>query len=216
MAIPVNVLPVSAGIHGFTAAYAPQQHPANHAYVLQSLADISQNVFHRLGSMGQAMFAQAQNLFQQYDGHEIMEQARVVLREVAGTSGADVIYFMSELHQLQSAQSVMQNYIMANPIIANMYLQQRCDGYSGSYYNHYEGLSIYENPFYISATNGILMKPDERSDPETELVAYTYFVDENEYRPSTEEQFDIMNTYMVVEQQVKWGNDPTDILDNQL
>lgn len=216
MAIAVNVVPVSAGIHGFTAAYAPQQHPGNHQYVLESLANISQNVYSQLGSIGQMLYSQAQTLYNQYDGHEIMEVARHTLREIAGVAGQDVIYMMNDLEQMQNAQPVMQMYIMANPVIANLYATQRCDGYSGSYVNHYEHFDVYDNPYYISAVNGVMMPPDARHDPDVEWCCDNYVLDENSGQLNTQEQFDVINTYMAIEQQVKWGNDPTDILDNQL
>lgn len=216
MAIAVNVMPVSGGIHGFTAAYAPQQHPGNHQYVLDSLANISQNVYHQLGAVGQLMYSQAQAIFNQYDGHEIIELTRDSMRTVAGIGGADVVYMMTDLSQMQQAQPTMQMYIMANPVIAQLYQQQRCDGYSHSYVDYYSQLGVYDNPYYISAVNSVMMEPTAEMGPEVEWYCDNYILDPDSVQLNPNEQFDIINTYMAVEQQVKWGNDPTNILGDDL
>lgn len=216
MAIAVNVRPMSGGIHAFTAAYAPQQHPGNHQYVLESLANISQNVYHQLGAVGQMLYSQAQAIFNQYDGHEVIELARDCMRTAAGIGGADVVYMMNELGQMQQAQHTMQMYIMANPVIAQLYQQQRCDGYSSSYVDYYSQLGIYDNPYYISAVNSVMMDPTPDMGPEVEWYCDNYILDPDSVQLNPNEQFDIINTYKAVEQQVKWGNDPTNILGDDL
>ena len=216
MAIAVNVMPVSAGIHGFTAAYAPQQHPGNHQYVLDSLANISQTVFHQLGAVGQMLYGQAQALFNQYDGHQVIETAKDTMRAIYGVNGHDVIYMMTDLEQMQQAQPLMQMYIMANPMIADLYRQQRCDGYSSSYVDYYSQLDVRDNPYYVSATNGVVMEPTADMGEDVEWYCDNFVLDENTPQLSVGEQFDIINTYKSVEQQVKWGNDPTNVLGGEL
>jgi hypothetical protein len=71
------------------------------------------------------------------------------------------IYHCSSIEMLQTANPIMQRYIMAEPRLRDMYLNQSVEGYEGSYENFHGdalGVSHYD---YRRVTDGIVIAHDD-------------------------------------------------------
>lgn len=73
------------------------------------------------------------------------------------------IHFCNSIEQLQVANPIMQRYIMAEPRLRDMYLNDSVEGYVGSYENFHGdaiGVSHYD---YRRVTDGIVMVHDDHA-----------------------------------------------------
>ena len=65
------------------------------------------------------------------------------------------IGYLGSLQGLQEAQGFMRNYIMANPDVMQLYLDEEISGFDGGFSDRCVGLAE-ENIFYRKAMNGVL------------------------------------------------------------
>jgi hypothetical protein len=101
----------------------------------------------------------------------------------------------------------MQRVVMANPVVRQMYTQQRVEGYEGSYIDAYPG-TIRDNHYdYQRVMNGLVVF-NEKDD----WSATTYFeeLEENDNELNLFEQTDVVDSWKHLEALLKQGkDDPT-------
>lgn len=155
-------------------------------------------------------FNNAKMMFDKLSGSTAMRMARQAGAVVGSMWDTDDIRHLKTLLDIQVAKSTMQRWIMANPVVREMYHNQQLDGYSDSYIDLHPN-DIGENHYdYRRVMNGIAVEVGER------LLCTTYpdeLFDEKEL--SIEEQVDIKMTWDEVERLIrlrqedptsKWGN----------
>ncbi len=98
------------------------------------------------------------------------------------------IHMCNSIEMVQTANPIMQRYIMAEPRLRDMYLNQSVEGYAGSYENHHGdalGVAHYD---YRRVTDGIVMIQDEHA-----IVNEFY-----ELIPDTDKELDIFQKADVI------------------
>lgn len=153
----------------------------------------------------QDFFKSAYNLYDKISGSTAMRMARQASVAVGNLWNADDIRELINITQMQLAQSTMQRWMMANPVVREKYHKQQMDGYSESYIDLYPkdiGESHYD---YRRVMNGIAVDKDDK------VLCYTYPDDLNEeIELSHEQQVDIINTWDRTNIYLKYGiEDPT-------
>lgn len=116
------------------------------------------------------------------------------------TAKADVswkgnnIHFCNNLDLIQTANPVMQRYIMAEPRLRDMYLNQTVEGYAGSYEN-YHGDAIGINHYdYRRVTDGMLLVKDDHF----EWNDFYENVPDNDKELTMFEKVDVIRTWNLV------------------
>lgn len=66
------------------------------------------------------------------------------------------IGYLSNMGAQQRAEGLMRDYIMANPVIMQLYLDNQISGYNGEFSNFCTGIAE-DNYFYRNATHGLVM-----------------------------------------------------------
>ncbi len=82
--------------------------------------------------------------------------ARLALAHVDSYFKPDIIYPANNIMDLQTAKSEMRRWIMANPIVADLYQEQRCEGYNGEFYQLEKDKSGIESLEYQMVNDGIV------------------------------------------------------------
>lgn len=101
-----------------------------------------------------------------------MNTAKLALRHVTSLFKPDIVYNLSDMLSFQTAQSVMKRWIMANPIAAEMYQNNRCDGYGGEYYSPEPFVKDKPSVDWMNVNNGIVQFTAD------DAIATTYVYEE--------------------------------------
>lgn len=179
----------------------------------RSAADM--NFFASSAQMATAMLSGANTRFAEMTSALIekvqsSDAARVVkaaLRAVGSMWDEDIIHELRTIGQIQHAGITMQRYIMANPMVRDLYHNQLCDGYSETYVDSSPGVIGEKHYDYRRVMNGIVVECEERG-----WYSETWLDDvhDNDRELELVEQIDILNTWERVEYHLKRkAEDPT-------
>lgn len=190
-----------------SAVYGTQDFKA-----LEFLSNQYNNISSFATNASMEFFNTAKNLYDRLSGSTAIRMARQA-SEVMGTLyQADEIHMLKTLVSLQLAKHTMQRWIMANPVVRQLYHDQKIDGYSNTYIDMHPndiGESHYD---YRRATNGLMVEVEDK------LLCTTYpdeLMDEKEL--TIEEQLDIKISWDTIEKELSKGKeDPTSIWGNSL
>jgi hypothetical protein len=111
-----------AELNLFTAG---EPHPSMMQYVREQ-AQVINSYIQRTGNQ----FAQGVvDAYQTFYSDEAIHRARVGISRVKSYFQEDRVVALTSIYDIQQASPVMQRYIMAEPTLAKMYDQGRCEGY---------------------------------------------------------------------------------------
>ena len=149
--------------------------------------------------------------YERYNGYEAQQAAQLAKEYIVNINQPDLISWLSEITQIQSANKVMQRFILANPYIRGEYQNQRCDGYSNTYQDMFPG-KIGENHYdYLRVVDGIVQDTKDENGGDT--WSYITFLDDHmqgEPELTFRDQRAILNTWQIAELIMKQGKkDPT-------
>lgn len=127
-----------------------EPHPAMLQYAREQ-AQVIGNYIQRTGSQ------LAQNVIQAYEtfySDTALHHARVAMTRVKSYFQEDKIQMLTSIYEIQQAPPVMQRFIMAEPTIAKMYDQGRCEGYGNR--NPFPGQYGEENYNWRRVMDGVV------------------------------------------------------------
>lgn len=204
---------VYGGDDAFTATISGIQNPVNRQYFEQQIENARAVIGNTFGEFGQRFVQGAKDLYERYNGERALEIARASLNQVRGIFQADVVRNVHSLTDFQIATPVMQRWIMANPMVRDLYHAQRCDGYSDSYVDNAPGVKGEQHSDYRQAMNGMAQFTDEG---DSYYHHYADLMPFGEELP-VDDQFRITNTWHELEQLLFKGmKDPTSVWNNNL
>jgi len=207
---------VSGGVAEFNALAYQERHPSTLGFLQSQF----QNAGRALTEAGARFMGGAKDLFDKFNGDEALRRARALARTVKNAFQRNEIRSIFDLAGAQSANQVMQRWVMANPIVREMYHDQRLDGYSDSYVDMHPGTRGDDHYDYRMVVQGMVREVPKVDDEEEDgWVASFYFEDpaEGERALDVSEQADILSTWDYVEAILKIGvDDPTNPLGGKL
>lgn len=207
----INILPPSHP-SSFTAAMFPE--------ISQSARDWVKNQFQAASSVfanaGQQFLDHAKSLYQTLNSETLHRATRKFARSVNGMLHPNSVYYIDDIRQIQTAQPVMQRYIMANPVIRDIYHRQLCDGFSDTYVDAEPGKIADDHYDYRRVMNNIVIPGTEETGINWSVTTYNEELREGDRELSFIEQCDVLDTWYVVEQAMLAKIDPTDIFNSEL
>lgn len=194
---------IYAGTDGFDAMLYPEQSYLNTEYIQSQFENFSST----LNDIGRQFIQGAKDVYEEINNSQAMIIARNALRAVKGMFNQNTIIPLSALEDFQIAQPIMQRYIMANPVIREIYNNQRCDGYQDTYVDIQPGY-IGENHYdYRRVMNGLAVETEDS----WEINFYPDELLEGDSELTHIQQVDILSTWRVMEMFISEGKDPTNI-----
>lgn len=124
-------------------------------------------------SWGQRAVERAKFLYESYNGAAAIQMVQTALNQVNSISQPDDIYEFRTIEQFQTAQSKMQNYILANPVVRERYHKGLCDGYSDTHVDERPGVIGLGHPAYEQVMNGIVQFEGEGKDVSATYTNYS-------------------------------------------
>lgn len=191
-------------------AYSRQQ-----PHVREFVASQMQQAATVMNSVGQVLFQNAQRAYEQAQFNPAIRLAQAALRQVQSLWGTNQIQALNECWQIQNAPQVMIPFLMANTSVRKLYNDQRCDGYSGRYFDLQPGTIGDTNLHWRAVNNGMLEMDEETGD--WEAVTYSSSEDDLvDVQLSFDDQCDIRHTNKWVDHYIEEGRDPTSVWDSDL
>ena len=106
---------------------------------------------------GHAFIDRAQQAFHHYNSSDALRFARKAIASVSHVVETPRIMELGTLQQMQQASSLMQRWMMANPVARELYEAQRCDGYADTYIDMEPGRFGDAHYDYRRVNQGILV-----------------------------------------------------------
>ena len=180
----------------------------------------NQEVDYRLqnfGEAGQRFMRQSEQFYQDFaDRSGIKAAESMILSGVTVLTDnlAEILSPLETFEQLQEAHSRYQYYLMANPAIRTLYLQDRIEGYVDTYENREgDAVGLTSTP-YREVINGMSRSsydPDFPDDGEEQWVTTTQDTLDGEPEPSFLEKVNIINAWNLQNAALAENLDPTSI-----
>lgn len=99
--------------------------------------------------------------------------------------------YLGSLGAQQQALGFMRDYIMANPLVMQAYLDERISGYDGSFSPYCQSVGV-DNPYYRNATHGIVRTELHE---EQNRTLFSHYNDVRGNGLSFRERSDVMRTW---------------------
>lgn len=185
----INV--IHGGGNAFAALAYPEINPINFNYIEQQFSNFGQT----LNEVGRAFFEGGKAIFEKIHNNDAVRAAKAAINAAKGAFKPNVIINLDTLEEIQQAKPVMQRWIMANPYVREIYHNQQCCGYDGSYVDMYPndiGEAHYD---YRRVMNGMVVEDDEG----WYVTEYVEDLVEGDRHLQFDEQCDILKTWDLAE-----------------
>lgn len=198
-------------MHVFTAddAFNAFIYPEKNAGGLEYLRNQFNNFTGVLTNTANSFIQSSREQFERFNSNAAIEFARNVVKSVIGKAEVttDRITTLWEVNQFQGASLQMQRWVMANPVVREVYHDQRCDGYSDAYFDAQPKVRGEDHYDYRRVMDGMV-----QYDEEGNWFAKIYFEDllEGDRDLTHGEKTDIAYTWSKLEYLMALGkDDPT-------
>lgn len=201
---------IEGGEKIFTLVAFPNQVAANKTAVDAHLAQVAQQAAQTGAQYALNMITQAQASWDSFK-QTILEGSLLqsALRATNNIANNDphMIYEYVNLHDMQLATPVMQVYLMANPVVSQMYMDNQIAGFPDTFKGIVKEVGI-DNPIYRQVTDG-MVQFEEGEDSECYYYEYGQTHQVTPRDLNLFEQVSIMNTWENMNIWIKAGFDPT-------
>lgn len=198
-----------AGAGGFDALLYPDQHPNTMAYVEQQFSAFSNT----LTETGKVFMEQAKSAYDQIMNSDAILYAKAAIRKATGLLNNDVIRPLESLEDAYSATPLMQRWIMTEPSLRKLHVDQRCEGFSETYVDTDPGKYGILQRDYRLAMSEVVQDDDDAA------FAVDYYMEElqpGEKELSHIDKVTIQGIWAFVECAVAQGKDPSSPTGNDL
>lgn len=178
------------------------------------LADRSSALRESMGSAALNWFNTAKSFVQIIDTSSAIQAFRNITSKQESVWNTNNIHQCFTIEQLQTANPVQQRYIMAEPRLRDMYLNNSVEGYGDSYTNHQGdavGIKQYD---YRRVTDGIML---EQPDETFEVNVFHEIVPDGDKELTLHQKVDILRNWNLVNVALDAAEmDPTSQFGNML
>lgn len=127
------------------------------------------------GAAGQAFLTSTKNFYQEYKQNVGLEAAEqiVLMSNNALASNSGYLVPLKTVEELQSASGRYLDYLMSNPVVTELFYQNRLDGYGELYYDYQKGLVGEQRDAYRAVVTGMgqsYVDPNYDSEDETWII----------------------------------------------
>lgn len=178
------------------------------------LADRSMALRESIGSTAMSWLNTAKSFVQVIDTSSAIQALRNITVKQDNMWNTNNIYQCKTTEELQTVNPVQQRYIMAEPRLRDMFLNNSVEGYGDSYTN-YQGNAIGLKQFdYRRVTDGIMM---EQKDETFEVNVFHEEIPEGDVELTLHQKVDVLRNWNLVNVALDANElDPTSPVGNML
>lgn len=201
---------IAGGTDAFDGIMYPQMNQINRRYIERQLTNFNDS----LNDVGRRFLEGAKHVYDAMTNSEIAQAARLALSNARNFLHPNQIRPLYTLEDMQSSFPVMQRWIMASPEIQNLNREQRCYGFSDTYYDNSPN-DVSDNRYdYRRVMNGILQ--EDPNDGSLFYIEYPDSLKKGDEELTFRNQIDILKTWDIISGFIKEGEDPTNPYGNRL
>jgi hypothetical protein len=200
----------AGGADGFYASLWGLPHPSTLDFIQRKLHQTTES----LTAAGQQFMMGAQALYERYNGDHALRLMAAAARTASHFWQSNNIRYLGDIGSMQQAPLVMQRWVMAEPMVRQMYHDNRLDGYSHSYVDMHPGMVGEQHYDWRRVMSGVV-EFKENGD----WYARTYCEDllPDDVEPTMLEKHDVLETWWAIRQQLEAGkDDPTSVFNAEL
>lgn len=177
------------------------------------LQDRTYNLMQNVSSTTAGWFNKARTFYQTISESDALQALRNLTAKADTSWMGNNIHYCNSIEQIQTANPIMQRYIMAEPRLRDLYLNDSVEGYAGSYTN-YHGTAVGVNHYdYRRVMDGMGIVTDTH----LEWNDFYEIVPEEDKELSLFEKVDIIRTWNLVNRELDAHEmDPTSPIGNLL
>jgi len=192
-----------AGGEGGLAALLYKQRPPE---LLQYIQNNIQEGADALGTIGDNFVNQAKLMYDKFNNSALINASKALLYSTGMHFSQDVIMPVA-YDNLGGANLIMQQYIMAQPDINQLYQDNMCSGYDGVYYDMEPGITGTDRYDYRRVMDGVVQYDDDHNG---EAYIMHYSQDDGQEELDIMDRSAILDTWANVKNALIKGIDPTD------
>lgn len=193
---------VDAGDNAFAAMAYGRPSEKTFGFLDQSISHFTNS----LADYAQNFYSTCRSVYNRIDNSEAMRLVKAAYGAIDTYAMHDVIQRLDNIHQMQNAPNVMIPWLMANPVVRELYQERGCAGYGEMYENMYGASIGMEHVEYRAATHGLWREVDG------EMVCDIYpdISCNPKLQLTIDEQLDITNAWLDMNEYIERGGvDPT-------
>lgn len=177
------------------------------------LAGRAESLRETLSAGAAGFFNQARTFYNMISTNDAIGAMRNIMVKTDNAWNTANIHSCTSIEQLQTANPVMQRYIMAHVDLRNLYLNNSVEGYSESYVNHH-GNNVGEKQYdWRRVMDGIVVVEDDHA----RFTHYIEEIPEGEKELTLFEKVDILRTWNAIDAALDEDElDPTSPAGNML
>ena len=100
--------------------------------------------------------------FEEINSSKHLAYVEILKNKLNNVWFVDSIVFLPSIFDIQNASNQMQRWIMANPHVRELYLNEAISGYNGEYVNQYPTGVAEKHYDYRRVTDGVVMRKDSQ------------------------------------------------------
>ena len=127
------MLVVHGGDEAFTAAIGGLSTPMDMDYFRRQYETARTFIGDRCDNIAREFYEKTQKLYNFFNNSTMVRRAKSALNQIRGIYQDDIVRTISAIEDFQIATPTMQRWIMANPMVYELYRKQAIDGYSDTY-----------------------------------------------------------------------------------
>lgn len=193
-------------IRGGEAAFNSIVFPPPDNRLLSYFNENLQSAYTAIGDMGHRFISTVKNMYDKFNSNEALNASKLLMYQAGMHFNQNIIYPVPMEH-LGMANTLMQNYIIAQPDVNKLYKQNMCYGYQDTYINPEPDTYGEDTLYYQLATDGMLQF--DKTEDGNGFVKHYSRSDIDEYL-SPLDKFSIQDTWHNVMLLISNGTDPTD------
>jgi len=171
--------------------------------LLNYLQDNIQQGAQALGDIGRDFVAGAQSMYEKVNNSAVINASKALLMNIDSHISQDAIYYVNQ-NNIEDANTIMQQYIMANPVMNNLYQRDMSYGFQDTYFDKEPDVKGEEREDYRRVMDGSLEFFDDG-------VGYVVsYASSDETELDMMEKITIKDTWAEVERMIALGIDPSD------
>ncbi len=169
---------------------------------------VKDRIFQRAGAYKEDFLQTSQQIYDSIYSARALELAKAAINKAGSLFAPDLIKELRTMDEFQTAKPTMQRWVMANPLVRQMFIDRRCHGYGDSYFDLEPGLIGEEHYDYRRVMNGVMQL--DKTTNELYRSIYRDHLREGDVDLDPSDQVDILNTFHNVENFMRLAaKDPT-------
>lgn len=193
-------------IYGENISFDSLIYPTYHVLPQEYINAHIDPIINKITDTSKTFVNSAKELYNNFTSMETITEAKNAVSKASGIMRDDIIMYLPQ-DNLHNANLYMQKWIIAQPDMRKLYLDQRCDGFFNTYADNFPGDIKDDHYDYRRVMDGVLTLDED--DDRWLIKCHTEELILPEDELSVIDKFNILDTWENVKLAIANGDDPS-------